>query len=103
MSSVGLTAEALKSHNKRLRGHKWDPEEKQEFAKSSRAAMVSGPKPPDYPPPGFGNMSKAANVVKNQKSKGTPAPKTGSAAKVPPAKAAGEGTCSSGAGVHYLI
>ena len=88
VSSVGLTA-ALRSHNKRLRGHKWDPEEKPEFAKSSRAAQVAGPKPPDHPPPGFGNMSKAANVAKmNQKSKGIPAPKTGSAAKVPPAKAA---------------
>ena len=87
VSSVGLTAEALKSHNKRLRGHKWDPEEKQEFAKSSRAALVSGPKPPDHPPPGF-NVSKAA-AVGNQKSKGTPAPKTGSAPKVvPPVKAA---------------
>ena len=27
VSSVGLTAEALRSHNKRLRGHQWDPEE----------------------------------------------------------------------------
>ena len=85
VSSVGLTAEALRSHNKRLRGHQWDPEEKREFAQSSRAALVLGPKPPDHPPPGFGSVSKAANVAKmNQKSRGTPAPQTGSAAKVPP-------------------
>ena len=90
VSSVGLTAEALRTHNKRLRGHKWDPEDKKpeeekkpEAEKSSRAAIVAGPKPPDHPPPGFG-MSKAAQVAKeNQRVLGTTAPKKGSVAKKP--------------------